>query len=163
MGILVERCGVWVVVLMACWSQKYQSLGKTWSKLLQMTSIGQIGHKCSLRRFEASPRLLIPTISITLLICIDLSLRIRYILLVRWRKLGWFPPRLPRFFVVYFGLAVVPPGPKWEKERPFKRPNRIEEPGAKKIATCAPAQQPSFENSTKKGGRRQNMPTLNLP
>ena len=27
MGIQVERCGVWVVVLMACWSKKYRIFG----------------------------------------------------------------------------------------------------------------------------------------
>jgi hypothetical protein len=59
--------GVSMVVLMACWSQKYQIFGQNMVKTLQNKALGKSGNTCLLRRFEASPTHLISFINVMLL------------------------------------------------------------------------------------------------
>jgi hypothetical protein len=66
-----------MVVLIACWSQKYQIFGQHVVKNPQNEALGKSGNKCLLRWFEASPTFLISIINAILLIGIDLFLEIR--------------------------------------------------------------------------------------
>jgi len=77
MGILVELCGVWMVVLIACWSQKHRIFGQNMVKSLQNEALGESGNKCLLRRFEASPTHYNIDYKRHIIICIDLCLQIR--------------------------------------------------------------------------------------
>jgi len=71
--------GVWMVVLMACWSQKHQIFGQqhTWSKPLQNEALCKSGNECLLRQFDASPTYLMSIVNAMLLIGIDLFQKIR--------------------------------------------------------------------------------------
>ncbi len=77
MGILVESHTVWMVVLIAFWSQKHQIFGQHVVKTPQNEALSRSGNKCLLRRFEACPTYLILIINAMLLISIDLFLKIR--------------------------------------------------------------------------------------
>ena len=98
MGILVELCrldgGIDNVL-----ESEVSIFGQDVVKTPQNEAFCKSGNRCLQRRSAASPTYLISIINAMLLIRIDLFLKIRQIVLIRWRKKGRFPPRSPRFFV----------------------------------------------------------------
>jgi len=108
MGILVERCGVCVVDLMACWSQKYQTFEQNMGKTLQNEALGKSGNKCLLRRFEACPRDLISIINIILSYVLIYVCRLGRLCSFGGGRWKGFLLGCLAFIAVFFSLSVVP-------------------------------------------------------